>query len=84
MLPKLWQGRRIVKSLAFKNIYGDPHKLDSFLDSGKSIEVVRDRRAVAGLVPRKAAAAATGTSPWPPIDFRMREPDAFLSPERSL
>ena len=84
-LPKLWQGRRVVKTLALEDIYADPHKLDSFLDSGESVEVVRDGRAVAELVPRKAAAEPNGTSKWPPIDFRARflkmwGPDAFRSP----
>ena len=83
-LPKLWQGQRIVKTLALEDIYADPHKLDSFLDSGESVEVVRDGRAVAELVPRKAAAESSGTSKWPPINFRARflkmwGPDAFRS-----
>jgi antitoxin (DNA-binding transcriptional repressor) of toxin-antitoxin stability system len=73
-----------VKTLALEDFYADPHKLDSFLDSGESVEVVRDGRAVAELVPRKAAAASSGTSKWPPIDYRARflkmwGPDAFNS-----
>ena len=84
-LPKLWQGQRIVKTLALEDIYADPHKLDSYLASGESVAVVRDGREVAELVPRKAAVEPSGTSKWPPIDFRARflkmwGPDAFLSP----
>ena len=83
-LPKLWHRHRIVKTLALEDIYADPHKLDSFLDSGESVEVVRDGLAVAELVPRKAAAESGGTSKWPPIDFRARflkmwGSDAFAS-----
>ena len=74
-----------MKTLALEDIYADPHKLDSFLDSGESVEVVRDGLAVAELVPRKAAAESGGTSKWPPFDFRARflkmwGPDAFHSP----
>ena len=74
-----------MKTLALEDIYADPHKLDSFLDSGESVEVVRDGLAVAELVPRKAAAESSGTSKWPPFDFRARflkmwGPDAFHSP----
>ncbi len=83
-LPKLWHRHPIVKSLALEDIYADPHKLDSFLASGESVEVVRDGRAVAELVPRKTVAELGGTSKWPPIDFRARflkmwGPDAFAS-----
>lgn len=74
-----------MKTLALEDIYADPHKLDSFLDSGESVEVLRDGRAVAELVPRKAAAESSATAQWPPIDFRaqflqMWGPDAFHSP----
>ena len=83
-LPKLWHRHRIVKALALEDIYADPHKLDSFLDSGESVEVVRDGLAVAELVPRKAAVGSSRTSKWPHIDFRARflkmwGPDAFAS-----
>ena len=84
-LPKLWQGQRIVKTLALEDIYADPHKLDPYLASGESVAVVRDGREVAELVPRKAAVESSATSKWPPIDFRARflkmwGPDAFHSP----
>ena len=84
-LPKLWHRQRIMKTLALEDIYADPHKLDSFLDSGEPVEVVRDGLAVAELVPRKAALEPGGTSKLPPIDFRARflkmwGPDAFHSP----
>ena len=83
--PRTLAPSRIVKTLALEDIYADPHKLDSFLDSGESVEVVRDGRAVAELVPRKATAECSGTSQWPPIGFRARflkmwGPDAFHSP----
>jgi hypothetical protein len=71
-LTTLWQGQRTLKTIAPEDIYADPHKFDSFLDSGESAEIVRDGRAVAELVPRKAAAESSGTSKWPPIDFRAR------------
>ena len=82
--PKLWQIHCVVKTLALEDIYADPHKLDSFIDSGESVEVVRDGRAVAELVPRKAVVESGATSKWPPIDFharflRMWGPDAFHS-----
>jgi len=83
-LPKLWQGQRIVKTLALEDIYADPHKLDSFLDSGESVEVVRDGLAVAELVPRKAAVEPSAAAKHPRPDFRARflkmwGPDAFNS-----
>jgi hypothetical protein len=82
--PKLWQNRSIVKTLEIEDIYADPHKLDSFIDSGESVQVVRDGRAIAELVPRTAAVESGATSKWPPIDFharflRMWGPDAFHS-----
>ena len=82
--PRTLAPSRIVKTLALEDIYADPHKLDSFLDSGESVEVVRDGLAVAEWVPRKAVAESGGTSKWPPIDFRARflkmwGPDAFRS-----
>ena len=84
-MPKLWQGQRIVKTLALEDIYADPHKLDPYLASGESVAVVRDGREVAELVPRKAVVEPSGTSKWPPIDFRARflkmwGPDTFHSP----
>jgi hypothetical protein len=56
--------------MAPEDIYGDPHKLDSFLDFGESTEIVREGPAVAKLVPRKAASESSGTSKWTPVDFR--------------
>ena len=35
-LPKLWQGQRIVKTLALEDIYADPHKLDPYLGNNIS------------------------------------------------
>ena len=72
-----------MKTLALEDIYADPHKLDTFLDSGEPVEVVRDGRAVAELVPRKRVKSGEPAK-WPPIDFRARflkmwGPDAFKS-----
>ena len=73
-----------MKTLALEDIYADPHKLDTFLDSGEPVEVVRDGRAVAELVPRKAVKESGAPAKWPPVDFRARflkmwGPDAFKS-----
>ncbi len=73
-----------MKTLAIEDIYADPHKLDTYLESGESVEVVRDGRAVADLVPRKAVKKSCEPAKWPPIDFRARflkvwGPDAFQS-----
>jgi len=68
----IWQFPRVVKSLALEDIYADPHKLDSVLEAGESVEVVRNGRAVAVLVPRKAAVESGKTAQWPPLDFRAR------------
>lgn len=80
---KFWHIHPVVKTLALEDIYADPHKLDSYLESGESVEVVRDGHAVAELVPRKTVDSATPVK-WPPIDFRARflkmwGPDAFQS-----
>lgn len=72
-LPKLWHHQRIVKTLAVEDIYADPHKLDSFLDSGEPVEVVRDGRAAAELVPRKVTAEPSGTSKWPAPGAQLGE-----------
>ena len=68
-LPKLWQGQRIVKTLALEDIYADPHKLDPYLASGESVAVVRDGREVAELVPRKADFRARFLKMWGPDAF---------------
>ena len=73
-----------MKTLALEDIYADPHKLDTYLDSGESVELVRDGHAVAELVPRKSAQETGDPLKWPPIDFRARflkmwGPDAFKS-----
>ena len=79
-----WHFQRNVKTLALEDIYADPHKLDTYLDSGESVEVVRDGRAVAELVPRKAAVEPSAVTERPRTDFRARflkmwGPDAFNS-----
>ena len=81
---KFWHLSRVVKTLALEDIYADPHKLDFYLDSGESVEVVRDGRAVAELVPRKATAESTAATKRPRADYRARflkmwGPDAFES-----
>ncbi len=73
-----------MKTLALEDIYADPHKLDTFLESGESVEVVRDGRAVADLVPRKAVKESGAAAKRPRPDFRARflemwGPDAFKS-----
>jgi len=81
---KFWHLSRVVKTLALEDIYADPHKLDFYLESGESVEVVRDERAVAELVPRKATAESTAATKRPRADYRARflkmwGPDAFES-----
>jgi antitoxin (DNA-binding transcriptional repressor) of toxin-antitoxin stability system len=61
-----------VKSLALEDIYADPHKLDIYLDSGESVEVVRDGRAVAQLVPHQATAESKTLVKQPITDYRRR------------
>ena len=83
MLEKLWQAAAVVKTLALEDIYADPHKLDSYLESGESVEVVRDGHAVAELVPRKAVESSAATK-RPRADYRARflkmwGPNAFNS-----
>jgi hypothetical protein len=73
-----------VKTLALEEIYADPHKLDSYLDSGESVAVLRDGREVAELVPRKAGKQPASAANRPRPDFRVRflkmwGPDAFNS-----
>lgn len=73
----------VVKRLALEDIYADPHKLDACLDSGESVEVLRDGRAVAELVPRKASESGEAAK-RPRTDYRARflkmwGPDAFNS-----
>jgi len=74
-----------VKTLAIEDIYADPHKLDSYLESGEPVEISRGGRTVAELAPRKTAVENGGTLKRPPIDLRARflkmwGPDAFHSP----
>ena len=69
---KFWHICRVVKTLALEDIYADPHKLDACLDSGERVEVMRNGRAVAELVPRKAPVESAMSVKWPPIDFRAR------------
>ncbi|MEO6785364.1 MAG: hypothetical protein ABI318_04450 [Chthoniobacteraceae bacterium] len=59
--------------------------LGKSLDSRERAEVMRDGRAVAELVPRKATVESARPVTWPPIDFRARflkmwGSDAFQSP----
>ncbi len=73
-----------MKALTLEDIYADPHKLDSYLDSGESVAVVRDGREVAELVPRKAAVESSAIAKRPRADYRARflkmwGPDAFAS-----
>ena len=83
-LPDRWHFLCVVKTLALEEIYADPHKLDSYLDSGESLAVVRDGREVAELVPRKAGKQPAAAAKRPRPDFRARflkmwGPDAFQS-----
>jgi hypothetical protein len=76
---------RTVKTLAIEDIYADPHKLDSYLESGESVEILRDGRTVAELAPRKVAVETGAVLKRPHIDLRARflkmwGPDAFRSP----
>ena len=80
----VWHLPHVVKTLALEDIYADPHKLDTYLDSGESVEVVRDGRAVAELVPRKVAEESSAVAKRPRADYRARflkmwGPDAFNS-----
>jgi antitoxin (DNA-binding transcriptional repressor) of toxin-antitoxin stability system len=74
-----------VKTLAIEDIYADPHKLDSYLESGEPVEISRAGRTVAELAPRKALVVETGgTLKRSPIDLQTRfskmwGPDAFRS-----
>jgi len=73
-----------MKTLALEDIYADPHKLDTYLDSGESVEVMRDGRAVAELVLRRAAVESSAAAKRPRADYRARflkmwGPNAFGS-----
>ena len=59
-------------------------KLDTYLDGGEPVEVMRNGRAVAELVPRKMVLETGATTRRPRTDFRARflemwGPDAFNS-----
>jgi hypothetical protein len=74
-----------VKTLAIEEIYADPHKLDFYLESGESVEIVRGGRTVADLAPRKVPVETNRQLQRSPIDlrarfFKMWGPDVFRSP----
>jgi hypothetical protein len=76
---------RKVKTLAIEDIYADPHKLDSYLESGEPVEILRGGRTVAELAPKKVLVESSGKLKRSPIDLRARflkmwGPDAFRSP----
>ena len=73
-----------MKTLAIEDIYTDPHKLDSYLESGEPVEISRGGRTVAELAPRKLLVGTGETLKRSPTDFRARflkmwGPDAFRS-----
>jgi hypothetical protein len=59
-----------VKTLALEDIYADPHKLDSYLESGEVVALVRDGKAVAEFVPQKTS--ENRTTERPAVDYRER------------
>jgi hypothetical protein len=59
-----------VKTLALEDIYADPHKLDSYLESGEAVALVRDGMAVAEFIPHKASESVAVESPK--IDYKAR------------
>jgi hypothetical protein len=72
----------ILKTLALEDIYADPHKLDSYLDSGEAVALVRGGIAVAEFVPHKVDASRAEKRPS--IDYKARflkmwGPEAFAS-----
>ena len=72
----------LVKTLALEDIYADPHKLDSYLDSGETVALIRGGKAVAEFVPHKAD--ASGAVERPKVDYKARflemwGPGAFAS-----
>jgi len=84
MRPIFWHHPQVVKTLALEDIYADPHKLDSYLDSGEPVAVMRGGRVVAEFVPHKDALKTGETPKRPFVDFHARflemwGPDAFDS-----
>ena len=62
-----------------------PHKLDSFLEAGEPVEILRGGQTVAELAPKKLLVKSGGKAKRSPVDFRARflkmwGPDAFRSP----
>jgi hypothetical protein len=81
--PSFWQCALVVKTVTLEDIYADPHALDSFIEAGEPVAVVRDGREVADSVPRVATENGRVTK-RPQIDYRARflnmwGPDAFGS-----
>lgn len=72
----------ILKTLPIEEIYTDPHKLDSYLDSGETVAVMRGGRTVAEFVPLKEREKVPAERPS--IDYKARflkmwGPEAFTS-----
>jgi hypothetical protein len=82
---RFWHTPQKVKTLAIEDIYDDPHKLDSYLESGEPVEILRGGKTVAELAPRKLLAETSGPLKRSPVELRARflkmwGPDAFRSP----
>ena len=59
-----------LKTLALEELYADPHKLDSYLESGETFALIRGGRAVAEFVPHPVGVGEVEKRPS--IDYRAR------------